>query len=142
MTRCTMAARSQGRAFTHRALAKMEHEGMHRRVFAYSMAPEVESTVRKWLSQRLDGFHCDLQAMYTPHCVSSTGTRIAMQFPPPPMSVGVHDEIVSVNAYGLSSTETAVEVIEATGLNPHLSVCRRPFCLDELDWNGNEGGAI
>lgn len=28
------------------------------------------------------------------------------------------------------------------GLNPHMSVCGWPFCLDELDRNENEGEAI
>lgn len=142
MTRYTMPARSQGRAFTHRALAKMYCDGVHTWVFVYGMTPDVEFSVRKWLSQRLDGFYCDLQAVYTPNYGSSTRTHIAMQFPPLPMSVGVRDEIVSVNAYGLSSTETARAVIKATGLNPHLSVCGWPFCLSELDWNENEEGAI
>lgn len=31
---------------------------------------------------------------------------------------------------------------EATGLNPHLSVCGWPFCLDDLDDANTGGGAI
>ena len=110
MTRYTMPVRSQGRASTHRESAKNACDGIHTRVPCCTRTPDVETLVRKWLSQRLDGFRCDLQAMYTP----------------PPMSTGVRDEIVSANAYGLSSTETAEAVIEATGSNPHMTVCGRP----------------
>jgi len=65
-------------------------DGMHTRVFAYSMAPDAETPVRKRLSQRLDGFRCDLQAMYTPNYASGTGTRITVRFPPPVMSANAN----------------------------------------------------
>lgn len=117
-----------------------ERDDVHRRVFAYDMAPDVETLVRKRLSQRLDGFRCELQAVYAPNYESSAGTRIAMQSP---MSVGVRDEIASANAYGLSSTETAGAVMEATGSNPHPSARGRPFCLDDVDGVDDvEGGAM
>ena len=119
--------------YEQHASTNADRDSLHRWVFVYSMAPDVEFSVRKWLAQRLNGFYCDLQAMYTPNYVGSTRTHITMQFPPPPMSVGVCDEIVSVNAYGLSSTETVGTVIKATGLNPHLSVCGWPFCVDGVD---------
>lgn len=39
----------------------------HRWVFVNGLTPEVEYAVRHWLTVRLNGFYCDLQAMYTPH---------------------------------------------------------------------------
>lgn len=59
-----------GCAFTHRALSKMVCNDLHRWVFAYNMAPDVETPVRKWLTIRLDGFYCDLQVMYAPHVIT------------------------------------------------------------------------
>lgn len=47
--RYTMPARSQGEPYAQRAAARLEREAVHRR-----------------LCQRLDGFYCELQAMYTP----------------------------------------------------------------------------
>ena len=76
------------------------------------MNPDVECTVRKWLSQRLDGFYCDLR-----------------------------DEIVFVGLQGLSARVAVKALIKATGLNPHMSVRGWPFCLDELDGAHTEGGA-
>lgn len=108
MTRYTMPVRSQGNLYTQRESAKNACDGIHTRVPCCTRTPDVETLVRKWLSQRLDGFRCDLQAMYTP------------------TSTGVRDEIVSANAYGLSSTETAEAVIEATGSNPHVRTGRAP----------------
>ena len=46
--------------------ARLTEKGVHRWVFAYNMTPDVETLVRKWLVQRLDGFYCDLQLMYLP----------------------------------------------------------------------------
>lgn len=77
---------------------------------------ETESLVRKWLTQRLDRFHCDLQVVYTP----------------PLTTIAQDDEAVSVDAHGM----------KPTGPNPHPSVCGRPFCAIESDGNENEGGAI
>lgn len=38
---------------------------------------------------------------------------------------------------------TVKALIKATGLNPHLSVCGWPFCLDDVDGvDDMEGGAM
>ena len=106
-TRYTMPGRSQGK------LARLTEKDAHRWVFAYNMAPDVETLVRKWLTIRLDGFYCDLQVMYMPHVIGPA----------------------------LARTDEAVKaLIKATGLNPHMSVCGWPFCLDDVD--DMEGGAI
>ena len=65
--RYTMPVRSQGKLYMRRAMAEKD---VHRWVFVYGMAPGVETLVRKWLVQRLDGFYCDLQVMYVPHFTS------------------------------------------------------------------------
>lgn len=61
------------------------------------------------LSQRLDGFYCDVHDAYMSH--------IVLNNTPPLPSMARNDEAL----------------IKATGLNPHLSVCGWPFCLHELD---------
>lgn len=134
MTRCTMPARSQGKLYIQHATARLAEKDVHRWVFAHSMDPEVESTVRKWLSQRLNGFYCDLQAAYMPRCSPATGARthIALQYPPPPTARAESDEIAPVGLQGLNSLDAVKALIKATGLNPHLSVCGWPFCLDDL----------
>lgn len=91
----------------------------HRWVFIHNLTPEVECDVRKWLLQRLNGLYCDLQLNDTP--------------PLPSMAQG--DE---VDARGLSARDAAKALIKATGLNPHLSVCGRPFCLDDVTAEGGE----
>ena len=98
------------------------------------MDPEVEFTVRKWLSQRLNGFYCDLQAAYMPRCSPATGARthLVLQYPPPPTACAEGDEIVPVGLQGLNARDAVKALIKATGLNPHLSVCGWPFCLDDL----------
>lgn len=73
MTRYTMSSRSQGELYTQRAMARLAEKGVHRWIFAYNMAPDVETLVRKWLFQRLNGFYCDLQLMYTPPDPSKPG---------------------------------------------------------------------
>jgi len=141
-----MPARSQGELYMQRRQAHLTEKDVHRWVFAFGMTPGVEFTVRKWLSIRLDGFYCDLQPMYTPHAhdiSTQARTHVVLGIAPQPLtSMAGDDEARTVNAHGLSPTETAKAIIKATGLNPHLSVCGWPFCLDELDWNENEGGAI
>lgn len=86
-------------------------------------ARPTEKDVHRWLSQRLDGFYCDLQVMYMPHAMART------------------DEAVEVDARGLNARDTAKALMKATG-HPHTNRCGWPFCLVELDWNGNEGGAV
>lgn len=125
MTRYTMGARSQGKLDTQREMARMERDDVHRWVFVDGLAPEVECAVRKWLRLRLDGFYCDLQVMYTP----------------PLPSLLRPDEAVSVDGNGLNARDTVKASVKATGLNPHLSVCGWPFCLDDLDGvDDMEGG--
>lgn len=126
MTRYTMHNRSQGKLYMQRAMGRLAEKDVHRWVFAHSMDPEVEYAVRKWLLQRLSGFYCDLQSMYTPPSTSSM-TR--------------NDEAVEVDARGLNALGTVKAPIKATGLNPYLSVCGWPFCLDELDDAHTEGDA-
>lgn len=118
MTRYTIRARSQGVLYKQHATARLAEKDVHRWVFAHSMDPEVEFTVRKWLSQRLNGFYCDLQAAYMPRCSPATGAE--------------SDEITPVGLQGLNSLDAVKALIKATGLNPHLSVCGWPFCLDDL----------
>ena len=140
MTRYTMGARSQGKLYIQRATARPAEKDVHRWVFAHSMDPEVEPTVRKWLCQRLDGFYCDLQAVYMPRCSLATNamTHIVLQCPPTSTALAESDEIVPVDLQGLNARDAVKALIKATGLNPHLSVCGWPFCLDDLDDTGKE----
>ena len=123
MTRYTMPARSKGELYAQRAAAaaaaaaRLERDDVHRWVFVRNLTPEVECDVRKWLLQRLNGLYCDLQLNNTP--------------PLPPMAR--NDEAVEVNARGLNALGTVKALIKATGLNPHLSVCGWPFCLDDVE---------
>lgn len=134
MTRYTMRARSQGALYIQRSTARLAEKDVHRWVFAHSMDPGVEFTVRKWLSQRLNGFYCDLQAAYTPHVAGPEQARahIVLRFPPTPTARSERDEIVPVCLQGLNIRDAVKALMKATGLNPHLSVCGWPFCLDEL----------
>ena len=99
------------------------------------MAPDVETLVRKWLTTRLDGFYCDLQIMYMPHIVGPTlaRTHIVLNNAPPLHVMARNDEAVEVDARCLTPRDAAKALIKATGLNPHMSVCGWPFCLDDLD---------
>ena len=136
MTRYVMLARSQGKLYTQRAMAKRECDDSHRWVFVENTAPETESLVRKWLTQRLDGFYCDLQIMYTPHMrlhsAIQARTHIVLQNTPPFAALAKGDEAVTVDAHGMEPVDVAKAIIEATGLNPHLSVYGWPFCLDDV----------
>ena len=146
MTRYMMPARSQGKLYMQRAMTRLTEKDIHRWVFAHGMTPETESLVRKWLTQRLNGFYCDLQVMYTPHIrlhrALQARTHVVLQDTPPLTTIAQDDEAVSVDAHGMKPTEIAKAVIKATGLNPHLSVYGWPFCVSELDGNENEGGAM
>ncbi|MDN8820337.1 hypothetical protein Q0N24_14000, partial [Staphylococcus aureus] len=51
---------------------------------------------------------------------------------PPLPSMSRNDEAVEVDARGLNARDAVKALIKATGLNPHLSVCGWPFCLDDL----------
>lgn len=140
MTRYTMLARSQGKLYAQRAAAHLERD-THRWVFVRNLTPEVEFTVRKWLLQRLNGLYCDLQLMYTPHVHSivPARTHIVLNNTPPLPSMAHNDEAVEVNARGLNFRDAVKALIEATGLNPHMSVYGWPFCLDGV--GAAEGGA-
>ena len=142
MTRYTMPARSQGKLYAQRAAAHLERD-THRWVFVRNLTPEVECDVRKWLLQRLNGLYCDLQLMYTPnaHSIVPARTHIVLNNTPPLPSMARNDEAVEVDARGLNARDAVRALIKATGLNPHMSVCGWPFCLDELDGVTAEGGA-
>ena len=133
MTRYTIRARSQGALYIQHAMARFAEKDVHRWVFAHSMDPDVEFTVRKWLSQRLNGFYCDLQAAYMPRCSPATDARthIVLQYPPSPTARAESDEIVPVGLQGLNFRDAVKALMEATGSNPHLSVCGWPFRLDD-----------
>lgn len=91
----------------------------------YMQGAMAEKDVHRWLCQRLNGFYCDLQVMYIPHPASPTlaGTRIVLN-----------------NARGLNLRDAVKAIVEATGLNPHLSVCGWPFCLGDMDDADNTEG--
>lgn len=134
MTRYTMPARSQGKLYTQRVVSSFAEKDAHLWVFAYGMDPDVETLVRKWLVQRLDSFYCDLQVMYLPHVVGPAlaRTHIVLNNTPPLPSVARDDEAVEVNARGMNALDAVKALIKATGLNPHMTVCGWPFCLDDL----------
>lgn len=133
--RYTMPARSQGQLYTQRQLARLTERDIHRWVFAYNMAPDVEALVRKWLTTRLDGLYCDLQVMYMPHVIGPTLARmhIVLNNTPPLHTTARTDESVEVDARGLTPRDAVKALIKATGLNPHLFVCGWPFCLDDVE---------
>ena len=141
MTRYTMLARSQGALYAQRAMAKMERDDVHKWVFVHSLTSETEHLVRKWLSQRLDGFYCDLQIMYTPHTrlhsAIQARTHVVLQNTPPLATLAKGDEAVTVDAQGMEPVDVVKNLIKATGLNPHLSVCGWPICLDDVDGDGD-----
>ena len=134
MTRYMMPARSQGKLYAQRAAAHLERD-THRWVFVHNLAPEVECAVRKWLLQRLNGFYCDLQLMYSPRVrlPSPAMTHVVLNNAPPLSAMARTDEAVEVDARGLNSLDAVKALRKATGLNPHLSVCGWPFCLGDLD---------
>ena len=133
-----MPARSQGNPHAQREKSRLVENDVRRWVFAYNMGPDVETLVRKWLITRLDNFHCDLQVMYIPRLSSPirARTHIVLNNAPLPCAMHRGDEAVAVDAQGMKPTEAVKAIVEATGLNPHMSVCGWPFCLDELDDTG------
>lgn len=110
---------------------------VHRWVFVDGLAPEVECTVRKWLHRRLNGFQCDLQAMYMPHLrlhpIIQARTHIVLLGPPPLHAMAKGDEAVSVDARGLNARDAVKALMKATGLNPYMSVCGWPFRSDDME---------
>lgn len=138
-------ARSQGKLCTRRQQACLVEKDIHRWVFAHNMDPDVETLVRKWLIQRLDGFYCDLQVMYMPHVVGPilARTHIVLNNTPPLHAIARTDEAVEVDARGLAPRGAVKTLIKATGLSPHRMVCGWPFCLDDVnDVDNMEGGAV
>lgn len=133
MTHFEMPAWSQGKLYAQRREIQPERD-MHRWVFVHSLTPEVESAVRHWLTVRLNGFYCDLQAMYTPHLnpAVQARTHIVLNNTPPLPSLARYDEAVELDARGLNSRDAVNALMKATGLNPQLSVCGWPLCLDDL----------
>jgi hypothetical protein len=119
-------------------MARLDEKDVHRWVFVHDLTPGVEFTVRKWLYQHLDGFYCDLQLMYMPHIIGPTlaRTHIVLNNTPPLHSMDRGDEAVDVNARDLDAQDAAKAIIKATGLNPHLSVCGWPFCIDDMEGGG------
>lgn len=81
MTRYTMPARSQGALYIQRSAATRLERDTHRWVFVRNLTPEVEveCDVRKRLLQRLNGFYCELQPMYTPRTHSIGLARTHMR---------------------------------------------------------------
>lgn len=139
--RYMMPAGSQGTLHMQGAMARRKN--IHRWVFACNMSPDVETLVRRWLTIRLDCFYCDLQVMYMPHIPGPTlaRTHIVLNNAPPLPSIARTDEARIVDAHG-GPRDAVKALIKATGLNPHMSVCGWPFCLDDLDGVDNlEGGA-
>lgn len=141
MMRYVMPARSQGKLYAQRLQAGRD---THRWVFVNGLTPEVEYAVRHWLTIRLNGFYCDLQAMYIPHLrlrpAIHARTHIVLNGTPPLPSMARNDEAVEVDARAQRPRGAAKAVIKATGLNPHLSVYGWPFGLDDLcDANAGEG---
>lgn len=109
-TRYTMPARSQGKLCTQRQQACLAGKDVHR-----------------WLTTRLDNFYCDLQVMYMPHVVLNNTL--------PLHAMARIDEARMVDARGLTPRGAVKALVKATGLNPHLSVCGWPFCLDDVKRN-------
>ena len=105
-----------------RVLSRREREDVRRWVFANRLDSDVETLVRKWLVQWLDGFYCGLQVMYMPHFIGPTLART---------------HVVLNNARYLNALDTVKAIVEATGLSPYLSVFGWPFCLNDVD---NMGG--
>lgn len=99
MTRYTMPARSQGKLYAQRREIQPERD-TRRWVFVRSLTPGVGFTVRKWLVTRLNGFHCDLQSMYTPQVrsISLSRTHVVLNNTPPLPSMSRNDEAVEVDA--------------------------------------------
>ena len=143
MTRYTMPARSQGKLYAQRREIQAKRD-THRWVFIRNLTPEVEFNVRKWLLQRLNGFYCDLQLMYTPRVRSTSlaRTHVVLNNAPPLHTMAKGDEAVEVDARGLNARDAAKAVIKATGLNPHMSVYGWPFCLSDLDGAHTGGGGV
>ena len=126
-------------------MTRLDGEDVHRWVFVRNLAPDVEYAVRAWSLRRLNVFHCELQLMYTPHVRSTSVTRTHVVLNNTPLyasSMARDDEAVEVDAGGLNARDAVKAAIEATGLDPRMSVYGWPFCLDDLDGANAEGGAV
>lgn len=123
--RYTMPVRPQGEPHMQRRAAELVGEDVHRRVFVYSADSDVEGIVRKRPVQRLDDFYCDLRVVRTPRFTgpAQAGTHVVLNNAPPLHAI----------ARDLNPRDAAKAIVEATGLNPRLSVCGWPFCLNDVD---------
>ena len=137
--RYMMPAGSQGKLYMQRRVAEKD---VHRWVFANHMDPDVETLVRKWLATRLDTFYCDLQVMYMPHFTGPTQVRthVVLNNALPLHAMARTDEVVEVDARDLNARDAVKAIVKAMRLNPHLSVCGWPFCLDDLGGADNMKG--
>lgn len=145
MTRYTMPARSQGALYMQRTMAGLERDDVHRWVFVRNLTPEVECDVRKWLFQRLNGFYCDIQLMYTPFVHSTIQARTHIVLNNAPLSTSPmsrNDEAVEVDARGLNARDAVKALMKATGLNLHMCVYGWPFCLGDLGDAHTGGGTV
>lgn len=144
--RYMMPARSQGKLHMQRTPTELVGKDVHRWVFVHGMDPDVETLVRKWLSQRLDGFYCDLHTdRYMPRFTGLTQARthVVLNNAPPLHATAENDEAVEVDARGLTTRDVVKAVIKATRLSPYLSVYGWPFCLGDVDdVDDAEGGAV
>lgn len=121
-------------------MTRLDEKDVHRWVFAHNLTPGVESAVLTWIHQRLNGFYCELQLMYTPHVRSTSLARTHIVLNNTPLfisSMAQGDEAVEVDARGLNARDTVKALIKATGLNPHMAVCGWPFCLDDVAAEGD-----
>lgn len=107
-------------------MTRLTEKDVHRWVFVSNMTPDVETLVRKWLVQRLDGFYCDLQDVYMPH--------IVLNNTPPLHAMARTAEV--------DARDVVKALMKATGLSPHLSVCGWPFCLADVDNINNVEGSV
>ena len=133
--RYTMPAGSQGRLHMQRRSAELVEKDVHRRVFVYGMDSDAGALVCKWLVQRLDNFHCDLQVVCVPRFTGPTRVRthVVPNNAPPLHAIARTDGAVEVDASDLNPRDAVKAIVEATGLSPRLSVCGWPFCLNDVD---------
>lgn len=76
-TRYTMPARSQGKLYAQRIMARLDEKDVHRWVF-------------------VDGMNPDVQAAYMPRCSLATNAmvHIVLQYPPAPTARAAVKEII------------------------------------------------
>lgn len=117
--RYTTPARSQGEPHMRRGSAELVEKDVHRWAFVYGT----------------DGFHCDLRVVRIPRFTGPTrvGTHVVPDDAPPLHAIARTDEAVGVDARDSNPRDAVKAIVEATGPSPRLSVCGRPFCLNDAD---------